>query len=361
MGLNIDKIAPNLFYLDVRVRRPEGPGEDRIRETFQGSKQEAEARYIQLRKDIKDAQAQRCRFDTFGDLMRWYAGERPPADKDQSIIDILTGDLGAVALPAFPGRFADWRKHVLRNPSKKTGRPFTNGTVNRYTNMVKAAFNLAADQEIIEKSPITKAKFPRLREVPRDTVLPAPTKKGLLNVMAEHAPYLVPITCYALQVPCRKSELVNMGKDDLDLFQNMIRVRNGTTKNDAGIWKPIPPDLIGYFRNIPAACPWLFYRMENGQFVNLGDFKKAWATCLRLAGIADFHFHDTRHMSATDLLNNGTPVRTVMEIAGWKTDMLKNYFHRDGQAALGLVKFSPGVRTIGAYTPEKEDEKRVAG
>ena len=70
-------------------------------------------------------------------------------------------------------------------------------------------------------------------------------------------------------------------------------------------------------------------------------FKKAWAKCLRLAGISDFRFHDTRHISATNLVDNGTPERVVMAVAGWRTNMLSTYYHRAGKNSRALVTFAP--------------------
>ena len=131
-----------------------------------------------------------------------------------------------------------------------------------------------------------------------------------------------------------------MRTEDLDLFRNAIRVRNGTTKNDQGCWKPVPPDMVAYFRSIPTQCPFLFYRFEKGSYRPLGDFKKAWKRCLRLAGIQGFRFHDSRHISATNLLDNGTPEQVVIAVAGWKTNMLRTYYHRSGKKSLELVRFT---------------------
>src|SRR5690606_19756306 len=110
-----------------------------------------------------------------------------------------------------------------------------------------------------------------------------------------------------------------------------IRIRNGTTKNDQGCDKPIPPNMTAYFRSLPSDCPWLFYRQEMGLYHGLGCFNKAWYKCLRIAGIGNFRFHDTRHNAATALLDNGTPEQVVLTVAGWKTNMLKTYYHRDGK------------------------------
>jgi integrase len=132
-----------------------------------------------------------------------------------------------------------------------------------------------------------------------------------------------------------------MTVDDLDLFNSVIRIRNGETKNGAGLWKPIPPDMREYFRSIPAGCKYLFYRQEKDCYCGLGDFKNAWKHCLKLAGIFDFRFHDTRHCSASALIDNGTPEQVVMTIAGWKTNMLRTYYHREPKKTLELVRFSP--------------------
>lgn len=101
-----------------------------------------------------------------------------------------------------------------------------------------------------------------------------------------------------------------------------IRIRNGKTKTDKGCWKPIPPDMIEYFKNIPKDCPYLFYRPEMGKdgamkYYPLGDFKKAWSNVLKAAGISDFHFHDAQHLAATDMVNAGNADRAVSDIARW--------------------------------------------
>jgi integrase len=350
MGVNVKKIGPNRFFINVRVRRP--GGEDRIRETFEGTKVEAEARYVQLRQQILESRALRTRFETFGDLLRFYEEKRGGFSyKDKCTISVLDKDLGEIPLPAFPARLEGYIAHLRRFPSKRTGKPYSNASINRTMTLIRAAFNTAVSVELLERNPITLARFPKLKEVPRDAALSPQAVRALLNVMEKQAPHLVPITRFALQVPCRKSELVKMRKEDLDLFSNAIRVRNGTTKNDMGIWKPIPPDMIGYFRSLPAECPYLFFRFKGGRYHPLGDFKKSWTTCRRLAGIGDYHWHDTRAQAATDLIDNGTPERVVMQIAGWKTDMLgRRYYNRDGKKALSLARFSPGVRTLAADT-----------
>jgi integrase len=53
-----------------------------------------------------------------------------------------------------------------------------------------------------------------------------------------------------------------------------------------------------------------------GKSGHVVEIKRAWKTALQLAGIADFHFHDLRHTTATRLTEAGEHPVVVMEIMG---------------------------------------------
>jgi integrase len=341
MALNISKLGPNEWFLDVRYKK--NGKQFRQRETFAGTKQAAEERYLDLKKGLRN-EAGSFRADAptkFKDLLDLYKKRRLSLGSlDETRFIPLMRDLGETTLDAFPDTFERYLKVMKGMPAKTTGKPLSNGTHNRYLTMVKTCFKLALDLGVLEKNPMNKARFPMLKEVARDKSLSQIEVQRLLNTIATEAPHLEQMVRFALQVPCRRSELVNMRQEDLDLIHNAIRVRNGTTKSDRGCWKPIPPEMAPYFRSIPGECPWLFYRVDKGAYCHLGDFKKAWNRCLKLAGITDFRFHDTRHISATNLVDNGTPEQVVMSVAGWKTNMLRTYYSRGDKKALGLVRFT---------------------
>jgi integrase len=351
MGVNITREDKNRWLLDVRVRK--NGKEIRKRETFIGTRAKAGERFFELKREVRDGRSADSSISspaTFGDVLDLYADVRGPIPpKEIGRFNRLKGDLGGVSIPELPWRLESYLKLLRQRPTEKTRRLPSNGSINKLLILTKAAFNLAVDRELLEKSPISNARFPRLKEIPRDKVLTPEEEARLFQVITNEAPHLAAIVRFAILVPCRKSELVRMRREDLDLFNRTIRVRNGTTKNDEGCWKPIPPSMVAYFRSIPPECPWLFYRVEKGAFLPLGDFKKAWATCKRLAGITDFRFHDTRHISATNLV--------VMAVAGWKTNMLRTYYHRSGKRSLALVRSSPGsghpVDTFGREGAQK--------
>lgn len=346
-GTSIRKIG-ELYRVIARIRDQQGRIVQR-QKTLKLTKEEAKALLEKFKGEIRQGQVP-CSLTSkvFGELLRLY-GEKHSAiaQQDRDRLAVLEKDLGLVSLVTFPNVFEQYVKLKRTACSKRTGRPLSNGSINRVVEMARRVFNMAVKLELLEKNPLSAARFPKLKETPRDRFLAEGEISRLLAVIQTHRPHILPVVQYALQVPCRKSELVNMRKVDLDLIHNAIRIPNGTTKNGAGCWKPIPPDMVVYFRNIPNESEYLFFRYEGRTqcYKPLGDFKRAFRWCLAKAGIQDFHFHDTRHISATALLDNGTPEQVVLTTANWKTNMLKTYYHRDGKRALGLIRFSPNCES----------------
>ena len=58
------------------------------------------------------------------------------------------------------------------------------------------------------------------------------------------------------------------------------------------------------------------------------DFRRPFELVLKETGIEDFTWHSFRHTSASYYAMAGTPVKTMMEIFGWKTEnMAHRYTH----------------------------------
>lgn len=329
-----------MWLLDIRTWR--NGKEYRKYEKFHGGEKAATERSFELKKKLKaraETQNSSLTFKKFSEVLQYYL-ERHDVKGSKPYFRRLLDDLGGVELSFFKDKFDRWFQLTRQSKGLRTGRPLASATLNRYVAWSKAALNFSLLNRMIESNPLKC--WTMLKEIPKDVSLSSEDQRRLLNVIESEAPHLSAITRYALQVPCRKSELINMRRGDLDLFNNCIRVRNGVTKNDRGINKPIPPDMLEYFCNIPQESDYLFYRQDwRGKFHPLGDFKTAWRRCLRIAGFEYLTFHSTRHISATALVDNGTPEQVVMEVAGWRQNMLRIYYNRQPKKTLELVRFSP--------------------
>jgi integrase len=101
-----------------------------------------------------------------------------------------------------------------------------------------------------------------------------------------------------------------------------------------------PLDLIAdCVRRRPLHCPYLFHgpRCAPGvgpskEYGCIGDFKKAWATACKRAGLpvgrrhGGYVFHNMRHSAVTNLVNSGTPAHEAMRVSGHATrSMLDRY------------------------------------
>jgi integrase len=357
----IEQLKPGVYRVSVRIR-VNGKIIER-RETVNGTKEQARDRRYLLKRELREgkpAGSLKFPFETFADALRIYREKRCPFSIQYELsLKKAEKDFGLIPLEGFEDRFEEYMRLLKVTPSTR-GKPRSPAAINRPIEIAKAVFSLCYALGLIKANPITKARFPEVKEIPRDVAISEEDRKGLVEAALKNprTAHLADAINYAMQVPIRRSELINLKIADIDLFSisPSVRIRNGTTKNDLGTWKPIPPDMRDFFvrrkREATSKDEPVFGRLvngdrkdrsgENARFVGLGNFQTAWETVRKEAGLPDIHFHDTRHVSATNLIDNGTPEQVVMTIAGWKTNMLRTYYHRDPKKALGLVCFGRG-------------------
>lgn len=336
------------YEVVVRVRVGLQKRMTQRREWVCGTLDQAKSRELAIKQELKAAAPDysSLKMKTFSEALEFYVTHSNTPPTNRYTIDRLKRELGHVKVTELLGPFNMFLLG-LRKQTSANGRPYRPGSINKFITWAKSALYFCIEKDVLitDVNPLAWPKVKKLKCIPRDEVLNEDEKVRFLAAIDEFAHHLWAIARFLLQVPCRKSELVNLRRVDVDLINNCVRIRNGQTKEDHGLTKPIPPDLIPYFRSIPIASEWAFYRYNatTGQYNRLGDFKKAWATCRKKAGIGDFRIHDCRHVAATNAINNGTPEKVVEGIAGWRSNMLKDYYHRDGVASLKLFKFAPDV------------------
>jgi hypothetical protein len=106
---------------------------------------------------------------------------------DVSRLDRLSADLGKIPLNAFADRFEQYMRLFKNTPmakykdTPKEGKLPSNATANRIVEIVRAAFNLAVELGLLKENPITKARFPKGKECPRDRYLSNEERGRLLN------------------------------------------------------------------------------------------------------------------------------------------------------------------------------------
>ena len=128
-----------------------------------------------------------------------------------------------------------------------------------------------------------------------------------------------PIALFAYNTGCRKSEILGLRWDQVDLLAGVVRLRQGETKNGEARVIPLVPELIASLTEGCASrggCPWVFTR--SGE--RILDFRGAWdGACVR-AGKPGALFHDLRRTGVRNLVRAGVSTTVAMAISGHKTD-----------------------------------------
>jgi len=146
-------------------------------------------------------------------------------------------------------------------------------------------------------------------------------------------PHLRPIVITALNTGMRKSEILSLTWDKVDLKHGFIlldQTKNGE-RREIPINSSLREVLTELFQGTKERprrvdVPFVFYDPANGKAYK--DVKKSFRSACKRAKIKDFRFHDLRHTFASQLVMAGVDLTTVKELLGHKQlTMTLRYAH----------------------------------
>jgi integrase len=188
-----------------------------------------------------------------------------------------------------------------------------NGSINRELAALKRAFTLATRAGKLGSAPY----IPLLEE--------NNSRRGFLD----HGSFLAlrdglpahlkdPVTFLYLS-GWRVSEMRTLEWRDVDLPGRELCLRPEVSKNKDGRPLPLRGELLEIIHRAHEKrrpdCPHVFH--DDGQ--PIGDFRKAWNTACKKAGLNGIIVHDLRRTAVRNMLRAGLPERVAMELSGHKT------------------------------------------
>jgi integrase len=228
--------------------------------------------------------------------------------------------------------FTAWREAEI-------GR-LSSATINNNTAYIMAVLNLATKLGHIKSNPLTRIRFPILKQRQRERVLTAEEETALLDVVKTHRPFIFPLIHFLLIVPSRwRAELLNATTEQIDRRNNMIYIPIKDSKARIPIYKPIPQPLQPFFDSLPPDRKYIFFERRTGATT----VHVAFRFCCKKAGLGDdVCLHTLRHCAITKLmqseLNNNA--WDICAITGWTTpNPLKTYNHLERMVNAKKVKF----------------------
>ena len=192
--------------------------------------------------------------------------------------------------------------------SKLLLRNCTKTTVNRYIEILSKMFNIAVDNEWLNKNPIKREmRFPIKNYVVR--YLTKEEEDKLMEATPEH---FKPIIITALQTGLRRRNLLDLKWEQIDFCFGIIRVPEN--KGNKNIIIKITNKLEKVLKKLykDRKSDYVFINPNTGN--KYVDFGREWNKIKEKAGIKNFRFHDLRHTVGTRLAEAGVPINTIKDL-----------------------------------------------
>ncbi len=208
------------------------------------------------------------------------------------------------------------------------GNKRSNATVVRYLAALSVCLTYGVNEkQWLDDSPMRKVTKPieprgRVRFLSKDE-----RTKLLAACKQSSNPYLYAITVLSLSTGARKSEIMNLTWDDVDLKNGRGILHE--TKNGERRALPITGhalEVLKELNKVRRIDTKLIFAGNNPN--RPAELRKPWITALKIAEISNFKFHDLRHSAASELAMNGATLAEIAEILGHKTlAMVQRYAH----------------------------------
>lgn len=274
--------------------------------------------------------ADQTRYDEMvEDLLRHY---RNTADRDLIEVNTRLAHLN----PYFNGQRASKIDAALveRYVEQRKRAAAANGTINRELGLLIRMFNLAMENRRVVAVPVIrklKEAAPRQGFFERDQF---EAVKGRLPEDLQVAATIAYTFGWRTQ-----SEVLTLDRRQLDLEAETLRLDPGTTKNDDGRLVYLTPELKALLsaqvarvdtlqRRLGRVIPHLFPHLE-ARLVGkrIRDFRKAWTTACKRAGVPGALRHDFRRTAVRNMVNGGVAERVAMKVTGHKTRSVFDRYH----------------------------------
>ena len=294
----------------------------RVREAVGGSRRDAEAALEARRTDVRRgafrrvSKKERITFEEMVEIYRAEKADKRSLSRDEASFKNI--------LPVFRYRRLDQIAAKDIEAYKKNRRLRVSGaTVNRELALLKCLFNVAIQNDLLIRNPVTAVKFFPESGKRRDRVLSGLEVEKLIEAAP---PHLQPILAVAGFTGLRKSDVLNLRPENVDFEKGVVQVMMQKTGDPVVI--PIHPYLEPILRRaIDAAgpgAPFVFMSFRpkrDGTISKLGDIKNAFRGALKRAGLAEkgYCFHDLRRTFASILYSKGVPLLTISKLLGHRS------------------------------------------
>ncbi len=189
----------------------------------------------------------------------------------------------------------------------------TNTTVNRDIEILRKMFNIAIENEWLNKNPCKYVKKLRTNNKIERYLTPEEEIR-LLNACEGKFSYIKPIIIFALNTAMRKGEILNLTWNCVNFDSKKITLLE--TKNGKKRDVPINSTVLSLLKEIKKEQCSIYVFANPITKTKYSDLKRVFSNVCKIAGIENFRFHDLRHTAATRMVGSGVPITLAKDILG---------------------------------------------
>jgi integrase len=228
-----------------------------------------------------------------------------------------------------PDNVTDFKFHRREEIIKKKQKPkeeINFATVNRELALLRRVFNWYASQKRIKlDNPVSGIEF--FREKQRTRVMTEEEEKRFFTD-GNPSPFLSNVVRFALYTGMRKSEILNLKREDVIMGELGGCIVLKDTKNGESRKVVLTKELTEFLKQVINEVPESEYVFSRKNSKPRADIKDSFNRICRAVGINDLRFHDLRHTFCTRMANEGVNPFTIMQIVGHKdTATAKRYIN----------------------------------
>ncbi len=186
-----------------------------------------------------------------------------------------------------------------------------NVSKNVYRSCIKAIFELAVDDEVIEYNPALAIKF---KPEPKE-IIKYYTKGEVNKLLSVASGVIKPFLQIAFNTGLRIGEI--LGLQISDFKDGFIHVQRTRTKGVLGIGKtvnanryvPYPINILDELKELETCNNFIFGNIDDAMYL-----RTQWASVCKLANVPKYKLYSTRHTYATLMLKEN--IVSINELAG---------------------------------------------
>jgi integrase len=218
-----------------------------------------------------------------------------PRAKQEQQLQWWKGAIGSYSLADLTPALIAEQRDKLSQTITKYGRKMAPTTVLRYLAALSHVFTMAMQEwGWMQESPVKKVSKPKVGLLRARFLSEEECERLLLSCKGSSNPYLYPIVVLGLATGMRKSEILGLTADSIDLKKERIvldRTKNGERRSVPLKGRPLTV-MKEFLQQKQQNSDLIFPSQDGLQSI---DIRFPWEKALKAASIPDFKFHDLRH------------------------------------------------------------------